>query len=766
MTEGKGRASEAPGDDVSDEPGLHLLFAAAIFLAATLLFWVQPMVGKMVLPRMGGSPEVWSGSIVFFQATLLVGYAYAHLTVRSLGLRRQVALHLLVLAAPLVLLPLSLPGWDSPAEGGHHLWLFVLLAAGVGAPFFVLATASPLLQRWVAGTRLRAAADPYVLYAVSNGGSLLGLLAYPFLLEPRLPLGTQALFWSAGYGAFALLVVGCGAVVLRRGQEPSHSGSDGGGGVASGGGDEPAPGVGRRLSWVVYAFVPSALFLAVTRYLSTDLVAVPLLWVLPLAIYLLTYIAAFSRRRLVPLAAVSRISATAALAVAVVHLGNLREPVWAMVLLHLAVLLVLALLAHGRLAASRPAPSRLTEYYLLIGIGGALGGVFDALVAPRLFDGIAEYPIAVALAAFLRLPGRGEGGGEGGAGDASLAGWARAAGFALGIVGVAWVADRVAEAADLPAGAVEVGVTAVLPAALCFLVLHRRLRFAVGVGALLAFAYLNPGARGNLLHAERTFFGVHRVALEREGRMTGLLHGTTVHGLQARDPERAGVPLGYYHPSGPGGGVIEAAAARREVERIAFVGLGTGALAALAGPHQELTIYEIDPAVVRIAEDPRFFDYLERSPADYRIVIGDGRIALSRSEERYDLIVLDAFSSSTVPVHLLTREAVEVYLDRLAPGGVVLLHLSNRYLDLPRVVAGIARSLGLAAAQNQDLRSGEERAEGNPEGVFDSHWAILAPSSGDLAPYVDGGWRPLRASPDAPLWTDDFSDIVSVFRWR
>jgi hypothetical protein len=742
---------------------LAALYTAAIFVAAALLFLVQPMVGKMVLPRAGGSPQVWNTAMVFFQCALLAGYLYAHLGVRWLGVRGHATVHLAVLALPLLVLPMTLPDGYPPVGGGQSIWIIGVLTLAVGAPFFVLAAASPLLQQWLASTTHESAGDPYFLYAGSNAGSLVGLLAYPLLLEPLIPASQQARMWAVGYLVFVALAAACAVVVLRA--RPAGVRAEV---AAEGWATPPATElaidrvtVRDRLFWIAASAVPSALLLGVTQYLTSEIAPTSLLWVLPLGIYLATFIAAFSRRQLVSIERLSRVMAIVVIVAALVQLARIVDPQWAVALLHLSVLGLGGLLCHGRLASSRPAPSHLTEYYLLISVGGALGGTFAALVAPVVFDFIAEYPIAVVLACLFRLP-FGTGGAAGG-----TSGWlyrgrgldvALPALLGLFIVGAAFAARRMGSVPD----GVMVVLVAVIPTIACFLFSPRPLRFALGVAVLLASVQSGQMYRGDILHSERTFFGVHRISTDPENSVRILYHGATVHGVQSADPARAAEPLAYYHPSGPAGNLVQAFGQHADKRSLALVGAGTGALAVLAGPHQRVTLYEIDPAIVRIAEDTRYFTYLSTMRAEHHAVIGDGRLELSRSPDRYDLIVLDAFSSGTIPIHLLTREAIELYLEKLEPRGALLFHISNRHLELGPVIGAQARDFGLAAFQWIDVRPDDDVERG----IFGSQWVLLARSPQDLDYVPVGGWRPMELPEETRAWTDDFSDLLTVQRWN
>jgi hypothetical protein len=752
------------------------LFTGAVFVSAALLFVVQPMVGRMVLPRGGGSPQVWNTSLVFFQVALLAGYVYAHYSVRWLGVRGQAAVHAGVLLLPLLVLPIALPDTPPPGGGSQAFWILGLLALGVGAPFFVLATMSPLLQRWLAATEHEDAKDPYFLYAGSNAGSLLGLLAYPFLLEPLLPLSGQTRLWAFGYAGFALLAIGCASFAMRAGSRPEDHGH-----VPAAAEPEPLeadradagaasprglPNAQDRLFWLAASAVPSALLMGVTQFLTSGIAPVPLLWVLPLAAYLLTFIVAFGRRRIVGVPTVSRLFSVATVVLALVLLARISDPTWLVTTLHLGVLVAAGLLCHMRLVDARPAATHLTEFYLFIAAGGALGGTFSALVAPYVFDSVAEYPIAVVLACLFRLP-MSAGGGRDPAGATRYLYRGRSLDFAAPALLAAYMVlgelglDAIS---SIPDG-VYVILLVVLPTLACFLFSPRPLRFAIGAAVLLTFAQAGLAYRGDVLLTERTFFGVYRVSSDPANTVNIFYHGPTAHGVQSRDPALAGEPLAYYHRTGPAGGIVSAVAMREDKRHIALVGAGTGALTALAGPHQHVTLYEIDPVVMEIAEDPRFFTFLRDARASHEAVVGDGRIELQRTTERYDLMVLDAFTSGSIPIHLLTREAVELYLERLRPGGFLLFHISNRHLNLAPVLARHAADLGLVAYQNADARGAGSTGPGLEQHVFASHWVVLARSAGDLAYIPDAGWSALSASLDAPLWTDDFSNLLSVLRW-
>ncbi|MBI5769454.1 MAG: fused MFS/spermidine synthase [Verrucomicrobia bacterium] len=735
-------------------PALVALYTITIFASAALLFIVQPLFARMVLPVLGGSPSVWNTAMLFYQAVLLAGYAYAHASLARFGVRRQAWLHLAVLALPFAVLPIALPaGWTPPADANPAPWLLALMAVAVGLPFFAVSATSPVLQRWFAATGHGRATDPYFLYAASNAGSLLALLAYPLAIEPQLRLGAQSRAWTWGYGGFVVLMAACAAWVWRLERvDPNALSSD----------SEPASGSGstrstakptprQRARWVLLAFLPSSLLLGATNFLSTEVAVVPLLWVVPLAIYLLTFVLAFARRPWIARAQLERWLPILVAVLVASFAARAAEPLLPHMVLHLAGLFVAALLCHRTLAESRPAPAQLTEFYLWLSLGGVLGGIFNALLAPLLFDSLLEYPLALLLTAAVVLPGER---------DFRRGDWARPL-----LVGVATAAGVFAlratewrtepKAAGAIFGAAALGV---------FLLSRRPWRFVLAGAALLAAAGLHEGETGRGLRTERSFFGVHRVTLDPSRRYHLLSHGRTLHGAQSADPARARESLTYYHRTGPAGSVMAQFAAGAAT-RVGVVGLGVGSLAAFAQPGQAWTYFEIDPAVVRLAADERSFTFLRDAPARPRIVLGDARRTLATEPDAaFDVLVLDAYSSDAIPVHLVTREALALYRRTLAPGGVLAFHISNRHLDLEPVFAALAADAGLASLTRDDtnLTAVELQLGKSP-----SIWLVMARRPETLASLArDPRWQPSRRDPRLAVWTDDYSSLLSVFRWQ
>jgi len=729
------------------------LFASTMFLSGFLLFLVEPMAARMVLPILGGVPMVWNGCVVFFQIMMLAGYGYAFGASRWLHVRHHVVLHAAVLAAPAAVLPFMIQaGSVTPPDGNPLGWLLLLLAGTIGLPFFVLSTSASVFQHWLSRTDHPSARDPYFLYSASNLGCLLALASYPTVVEPMLTLRGQTRLWTTGYAAFVLLAGACAVFAWRRtGSSRPHTAA-----VADPSVEltcAPITGV-RRARWVALAFVPSSLMLAVTSYLSTDIAAVPLLWIVPLALYLLTFALAFGRHSTAAGAVARRALPLLAVPLALFMIANLRAPLTAIVLLHLAAFAVMALSCHADLAQDRPEPSRLTEFYFWVSLGGMLGGLFNTLAAPLLFDSIVEYPLVVVAACLLfrvsdaPAPSR----------------RVKADVVAPLVVGALTAAILVVLRARGASLSLQLAALSV-PAVLTFTQRRQSTRFGLCMAALIvvSFAFGNAGER--VLYATRTFFGVYRVNEDLAGRYHGLAHGTTLHGMQALAPERRREALTYYHETGPFGQAWRAlpAATGRE---IAVVGLGVGTLATYARPEQRWTFFEIDPAIERIARTREYFSFMEACGDRCRVVIGDARVSLGRvPEHAYDLLVLDAFSSDSIPMHLMTREALSLYVSRLAPGGALVMHVSNRHLRLAPIVARLAASQGLVGVQEIDQQI--ESIGPWPEGKSPSHWIVMARNAADLDRLSkDARWSPLAASASTPLWTDDFSNILSVLSVR
>ncbi|MCW2924837.1 MAG: hypothetical protein JWM98_2241 [Thermoleophilia bacterium] len=746
----------------------RLLFAATAFVAAALVFLVQPMVAKQLLPTFGGAPSVWNTAVVFFQVVLLGGYAFAHVTLRLLGPRRQVFAQLGLALVALAFVPFSVRTGTHPPSGvPDAAWVVALLALAVGVPYLAMTTASVVLQRWYSVLGQPDSEDPYFLYSASNAGSLLGLLAFPFVLEPTLTTSGQERVWAIGFAVYLVGALACAVTVRRRegaagpAVDPVGSTTDA---AVTVGPDDERIARGRAVRWVFIAAVPSALMLGVTTFITTDVANAPLLWVLPLALYLVSFMVTFGRRLRVGTGAAGLLVAVSVtlLLFTELHLVDVTELQRTVV--HLVAMTTAAVLAHAWLFADRPSSRHLTSFYLLLSLGGAIGGTFTALVAPVVFERVYEYPTVLAFALVLRpaiLPA------------ARRAAWRPSvrAGATIAEVTLAGVLAAVlARSATSSSTTYDVfgpnlPVLLAVTAGFALLALGRW-GFATAATTLLVLFTVAGGSESRTLHVERNFFGSLRV--EQDATSRRLLHGTTLHGIQLRDRALAREPGTYYSKDGPLGDVLEHFQRAGDFRRVGAVGLGTGTVASYARAGQRFTFYEIDPAVIDVATDPRWFTWIRdaRARADVRIVEGDARLRLqdeaAAHRPRFDLLILDAYSSDAVPVHLLTVEALRLYARRLAPGGVMAFHISSRHLDLqPVVAASVARAGLVGTVRFDQFRTASQiKASAVP-----SLWVVVGRTRRDLEPLRGvRDWERLPRDRDG-AWTDDYSNLARAIRW-
>jgi SAM-dependent methyltransferase len=757
-------ATAAAMDDRAGS-ALRPLFIGIVFLGSFLLFLIQPLFARLVLPVLGGSPSVWNTAMLFYQAVLLLGYAYAH-AVQRLPFRVQAGVHLALFAAAALTLPIGIRALGGAETGdAAALWLLQLLALSIGPVFLAVSAQAPLMQAWFARSPDPAAASPFFLYSASNAGSLLGLLAYPFLLEPFTALPAQQTMWTAGYLLLMALVALGAFTILKAGVRPPATAAD----SATETGRRPVTWK-RRLHWVLLAAVPSGLMLSTTTHITTDIMAMPLLWVLPLAAYLISFILVFSGAG----PRITRIAVwIAPVALLVFGAGGLLTVSQSASIYGLASILLLLIVAtalHGTLANDRPAADRLTEFYLWMSLGGVLGGLFPALIAPQVFDWVYEHPILL-LAAALLVPARpltrrignlwrGNGLGR------TLRILTPPAVLVLG-----WWLGAAFMAVNTPP--VQVAAIAFM-ALLAVLAIGRPLMFSfVLLNLMLALGGWQQIDISTIDRArQRSFFGIYTIQNSHSTQTRRLLHGTTMHGAQSLDPALSRMPLTYYAPmSGIGLAMQTAPSLFGDGARIGVIGLGSGSLACFAKPGEDWTIFEIDPLMVEIATDPEVFSYVSQCKPDVRIVVGDARLKLAEEpKDRFDLLAVDAFSSDAIPLHLLTREAFETYARALAPGGVLMVHVSNRYLDLEPVVAGIANELGLAARIRVYGPTPQDQADYSYNA---SIWIALTANEADMTRFTEATghseeWTPLRARTDVPGWTDGFASILPVLKpfWK
>jgi hypothetical protein len=728
------------------------VFTAALFLSAALLFGIQPMFTKMVLPRLGGSPSVWSVAMVFFQTALLAGYLYAHLSTRYLRFGWAVSVHLCLLALAFVSLPISVAvSFGRPPEDGQAMWLIGLLAVSVGLPFFALAGNAPLLQAWFARSGHPNARNPYFLYRASNIGSLASLLAYPLLLEPTLTLHQQSHLWTYGFTSMAILLAGCGALVwggAEIGAECPLAPTT------------PAPGMHARILWTLLSFVPSALLVAVTAHIGTEIISAPYLWVIPLVLFLLSFVIVFRDHEIVSRRLLLRMQVGLTVALAFSFILARWTPTLIAVPLHLSAYFVAALLCHGALYTRRPDAAHLTGFYLCMSFGGALGGIFAALIAPHLFATVAEYPILI-VAGLIPRPHLL---------DAPLSAWKSEATPVL-VLGLVLLAPAAVFGGGLEGHASLFFLVALVGLAAAFVWQSehpvRMLAFAALMFALTQFYELGLS---HVVYA-RSFFGVHKIVDFAGGRARLLFHGATVHGaerLMANDGAPvAGRPeqLTYYYQGGPFEEAIDAARAAGggRLPRVALVGLGVGALACSRATGESWSLYEIDPELVRISTQSGLFRTMPTCAPDIKVILGDARLTLTDAREPFDLMILDAYSSDNIPVHLLTQEAMQLYESLLAPHGKIVMNITNRNMDLTDIVASSAHAVGLAVRDKRDRSSPDFKTTFHAA----AHIAVLARDEKDFGALVpENGWRPAAADPSFRTWTDDYSNVLGAILKR
>ena len=732
------------------------LFGVAIFVSAALLFFVQPMFAKMVLPRLGGTPAVWSVAMVFFQSALLAGYAYAHFLTTRLHGRQAVMIHLAIMAIAVLFLPLGIAsGWTKPPASGEAIWLLGLFGVSIGIPFFALSANGPLLQAWFARTDHPAAKDPYFLYAASNVGSFLALLAYPFVVEPITRLQQQTWWWSAGFVLLILLIAGCGYLIWNtKDLKPAK---------AAKGEISEKPTWQQAAVWVVLAAIPSGLLIAVTNHISTDVAAVPFLWVVPLALYLLTFVIVFSRfaPQVQQVAVIVQPLFIAALIASQVFEGY--DSIFMVLTIHILAFFATALVCHGELARLRPAPAYLTEFYMWMSTGGMIGGIAAALIAPQIFNWVAEYPILIVLALLCRP------------------GWVWPHGnyawifwFAFALIAATVLAPAAGFKVPLLSALVPTETAYLKWAIAILLVLSILISFdSVKYAYIIALCFLSIKVYENIdsrtRDQVRSFFGVHKVTDSYDGRFRVLLHGTTIHGAQrlltndfkpvTGKPE---LTTYYYKSAAIAQAVAQARANKKGPITYAVVGLGTGTLACHKQDKDAVTYYEIDPTTIEIATNPKRygFTFLSQCAPDAKIVLGDARLTIADAPDGiFDFIAIDAFSSDAIPIHLMTREAVEIYKRKLAPRGVLVMHISNRHLELSSVVAGIAAANGMVVRVHNS-------SDGDTE-VNDDDYKFSGTVTAIVRKPEDFGdlnekkqWNDQKVDPRQWVWTDDYSNIL------
>jgi hypothetical protein len=741
--------------DISRNRLILVVYTLAIFVSALLLFSVQPLFTKMVLPRLGGSPAVWSVAMVFFQSLLLAGYAYAHYLTKASNRVVPVVVHLLLLVAAMLTLPLSIrAGWGEPPTSGYAFWLLGLFAVSIGLPFFALAANNPLLQAWFVRTGHPNGPDPYFLYASSNIGSFLALLSYPVLLEPVFTLQTQNWIWTGCYALLILLIAGCGALLLKS---PANAAALN---MPEDDTTAPAPSWLLRARWIFLAAVPSGLLIAVTAHISTDVAAAPLLWVLPLSLYLLTWVLVFQSRPLLPHWLMLWLQPVAVAGVVILLAVGGEQNLLLTLGGHQLCFFVIAMACHGELARTRPAAKYLTGFYVALSFGGMVGGLFAGLVAPFVFSWIAEYPILLALVTLCRpsVPER--------LPRFTQWYWPLLAAIAVGLILPAYYAGHLFDQLEDWRVWMIGGVGVLAMVITLGLNANRWKVFAtVAVALVLLRAYPTDAGR---VETVRSFFGVHKIVVTPHGQYHVLMHGTTIHGAEKfKNDDGTPVtgrpePITYYHKDG---GIGQAIAAMRERKgaplKVAVIGLGSGSLACASEPGEDWKFFEIDQTMVDSARDPKYFTYIQKCEPNLKPVIGDARLTFAKEPDgTYDVIIVDAYSSDAIPIHLATEEAMAIYKAKLAPHGAVVMHVSNRHLELESVVVGIADA--------NDLKSWvySEDTGRDAEYIFSTTVVISAREEADVGSLASSDkWTLTEAEDHQRVWTDDYSNIIGAV-WR
>lgn len=714
------------------------LFAASLFCSAFLLFWIEPLFARMLLPRLGGAQAVWNTCLVFFQACLLLGYAYADIVARRLALRHQVILHVTVLAAGCLFLPVAIgAGWAPSADGSPVPAILALLVATLGLPFMALSANAPLLQHWFASCGVTRDRNPFLLYAVSNAGSLLSLLAYPFLVEPSLTLIHQSQLWAYGY-------VGLTAVIAVAGFFAAANASGESTTIAIADPSARTTGLKQKLRWLVYAALPSSLLIGVTGYVTTDIASFPFLWIVPLCLYLLSFVVTFAAR---PPFSHARMVQILPIAVVVAAFGFWLAlfSLFATIAIEFAAFFVVAVVCHGELARTKPHPSELTNFYLWLALGGVIGGALTALASPLLFKDFVEYPLALALVCLLRPDGS----------NAEGRRFRLLCGAAIFVIIVQPFLTSHA-ALSFVISLAAVGAVAVIA------VYFRKrdpLLLALTVFLALHAEHSFVAQHGQVVWKDRSFYGVYTVTEDQRAGYRAMFHGPTLHGVERLNATKY-QPLTYYAPEGPLGDVMRAVGARSR--NIGAIGLGIGSAGCYARRGQSWTFYELDGMVDRIARESDLFKSMNACLPKAQVVLGDGRLNLSRDEDaHYDILVLDAFASDAIPVHLLTREAFLTYAHALKRRGIIAIHITNRHFDLAPVIARAASDIGLVAYERKFVP-----AEGVDLALIaPSRWMVLARSPADLGPLVKNrNWSRRMGDPLTKVWTDNYSNVLAALR--
>ncbi|WP_125932995.1 fused MFS/spermidine synthase [Kiloniella majae] len=760
--------------DTQSSTFLRYLFILTLCSSAFLLFLIQPMFTKLVLPLLGGAPAVWNTAMIFFQSVLLAGYLYAHFLSSAFKLRNQIIIHLVLMAIAMLFLPIAIPTeYEIPSENWPSMWLLGLFTVAIGLPFFIISANAPLLQDWFRSSSDKDANDPYFLYAASNIGSIAALAAYPLFIEVQFGLVTQTWLWSYGFVALLILIFICGVILKRQKQTVSPLVSQ-----TANHKNQSAPNVKSYINWIILALIPSALLLSLTNKITTDLLATPLLWVFPLILYLLTFVIVFSKHQIIPHHIVEKLTPYCLILITFLNVSVTQaSTIIFFTIGNLFCFFVLALYSHGLLAASRPDAKYLTNFYIAMSFGGVLGGIFISMIAPVIFSDVYEYIILLIIIALI-MPRKTKTlvaivkkrvGPKAQSYSADII-------FSLILIGL-FLARFQIEENDI----ISKLISTILLSLLLLIILEgvgRPFRLALTVAIGLFVIPLLKGSQHDILFQERSFFGVYAVKKlttesksDRSFKETAHLakHGTTIHGIQIKGSLE---PQSYYHKETGLGKLLEAYD-NKNINSVAVIGLGTGTAICYRQAGQHWSFFEIDPLVETMARNPKLFDYMQECAQETEVIIGDARLSLKNiSDATYDLLIADAFSSDAIPIHLMTKEAFNLYKKKVKDNGIIILHISNRYFDLEPIVAATAKASNLKA-RIYDYTRPQSDIKQHPY-RYSATWVALAQDSktlDDLIPLTGTkddkenlGWRELSHKENVKAWTDDYSNVLSALK--
>lgn len=726
------------------------IYSITIFLSAFLLFSIQPMFTKMVLPTLGGAPMVWNTAMMFFQGVLLLGYLYAHFVAQIKNVRTQTIIHFLLLMIAAIFVPITkAKGWEPPTTKMPVFWLLQFFTVSIGLPFFAISATAPLLQRWFSVTDHKDAQNPYFLYGASNIGSILALLAYPFIIEMNLRLKTQGEGWGILYITLILLITFCTIFVRSKQISKTETKKT----------SETIDWKTRSL-WVLYAFIPSALLLAVTSHISVDIAAIPLLWVIPLIIYLFSFVMVFARTPIISHNFIMSIAPTAIIVAVIFY--SLSVALFCDIAIVITFLFIISMVFHGELAKNKPSATKLTEFYLFMSLGGVLGGIFNSIIAPLCFNDVYEYLLIIILSA-LALPNKKEA--IKSYRNIFIFPFITALMYSILIITIK-VRERIINDTNIEIIDIAVIIALIITNYFLFSLFYYKkqpqsLRFMLAAALLCVIGYVMRPNQVLTSFKARSFFSTYKVLSPPESDR--LVSGKTTHGIQIKIPvDLQTMPTSYYSKKGPIGDIFNVLdPISNYKEKMGVVGLGTGTLSCYVKPGRTWTFFEIDPLTVQIAKDSGIFKFLPKCAPNANIVLGDARLSLQKSNNNtFDVLFVDAFSSDAIPMHLLTKEALDMYMSKIKKDGAVAIHVSNKYVDLTPVLAGYSKTANIKGYLKNHTSSKQDKEDLS---ITSSSWVVLSKNKRFLKALLETkGWQDIASSSKKVFWSDDFSNIIPL----